>query len=192
MGLDSEPRAPRWRIAVHVRRGDGGPAGLTRPLGYFVGLLERVLRLPPVAVDKARVRIMVLSQTREVSAFEDAFGHFPGVSFRLHDVTPDGQEVVDGGPPPVQASTEKEKFSLRQLLVEDLDLMATSQLLLLSPGGFSALGAAVQREGGVSFAPEDMTPVGLGNVVKVDTTGHFLARPSKLFALLRAAQRVAQ
>lgn len=39
----------------------------------------------------------------------------------------------------------------RQRLVEDLDCMSDADFLITSGGGFSALGAAVQKDGGVSL-----------------------------------------
>eukprot|EP00931_Biecheleriopsis_adriatica_P116429 TRINITY_DN92068_c0_g1_i1.p1 TRINITY_DN92068_c0_g1~~TRINITY_DN92068_c0_g1_i1.p1 ORF type:complete len:380 (+),score=54.76 TRINITY_DN92068_c0_g1_i1:67-1206(+) len=142
---DREPAAC-WRsarpgskkIAVHIRRGDGSSRGGTvsfykKSLNYIFGCTSHV---PELCAHQNSTMLVVMAETKET------------------DPEMQQMKVYEGGQTQVSlrlGEPETDMAKSRQRMVEDLDCMSDADILITSGGGFSALGAAVQKDEGRSL-----------------------------------------
>jgi len=142
---DREPAAC-WRsahpgskkIAVHIRRGDGTTRGAKvdfykNSLNFIFGCRSHV---PELCAHQNSTTLVVMAETKE------------------NDPEMQQMKVYEGGHTQVLlrlGEPETDMAKARQRMVEDLDCMSDSDILITSAGGFSALGAAVQKDEGRSL-----------------------------------------
>jgi len=146
---DREPAAC-WRsarpgskkIAVHVRRGDDvGASGrrggkiefYQKSLNFIFGCTSHV---PELCAHRNSTMLVVMAETKET------------------DPEMQQMKVYEGGQTQVSlrlGEPETDMAKSRQRMVEDLDCMSDADILITSAGGFSAMGAAVQKDEGRSL-----------------------------------------
>jgi len=149
-----EPGAAATKIAVTIRRGDDPHRGY--PMATYTALLDLLFagKIEGVQAKAASSHIAVLSEVPaddpEARAF-DKYRRLGGrVSYHLGAAC-QGITLID---------------SCWARLEDDLDCMATSDILLISHGDFSALAVAVQ-DGGVSLVfRQDAIPAPNAHVLK--------------------------
>lgn len=127
------------RVAVHIRRGDGGGRGAKvsfyqKSLDFLFSCHSHNAQLC-VSQDSAVIAVMA-----EATMQQD-----PELQMMKRYETGKAQVLLRLGAP------ETDMARSRQRLVEDLDCMSDADFLITSGGGFSALAAAVQKDGGVSL-----------------------------------------
>jgi len=127
----------RTRIVVHVRRGDDPHFRRGRPVHEYVTVLNslfsgKISGVAPILSIASAADIIFLSETpesdTEMLEFKDFERRGATIEYRL------GKPEID-------------KNKARQRFVRDMDCMSVSDVLILSGGTFSALGAALQRNG---------------------------------------------
>lgn len=127
------------RVAVHIRRGDGGVRGA--PVAFYQKSLDFLFSC---LSKKAQFCVFQDSAVIAIIA-ETTLKRDPKLKKMKKYESGGAQVMLRLGKPEVDMAKS------RQRLVEDLDCMSDADFLITSGGGFSALGAAVQKDGGVSL-----------------------------------------
>lgn len=143
-----------WKIALHVRRGDEGHSGLASlPIKHYIVALSSILAALRPLVTEAATEIFVLAEVSDVQEFKSLVRRFPNARIFA------GSAAAGSG----EAGQAR--------LIHDLDVMATSDILVCSHGQFSSLGAALQADPGIALSPHDMSAsvnvAKLSNVIKL-------------------------